>query len=50
MDVPVEDIKSYLKEGNIIRCKMYLKGYVQKGISPAIPVEINIFKCIQVDG
>lgn len=46
MDFPVEDIKSYLKEGNIIRCKMYLKGYVQKGILLAIPVEINIFKCI----
>jgi hypothetical protein len=46
MDVPIEEIKNYLKEGSIIRCKMYIKGYMKKGSTMAIPVEISILKCI----
>ena len=48
-DVPIEDIKSYLKEGNTIRCKIYLKNYVKKGAVMSIPVEITVFKCLYVD-
>jgi hypothetical protein len=49
-EFPIEDIKSYLKEGNTIQCKIYLKNYVQKRALMSIPVEITVFKCLYVDG
>jgi hypothetical protein len=48
-DVPAEEIKSHLKEDNSLRCKIYLKNYVEKGTPFSLPIEIKVFKSVVID-
>jgi hypothetical protein len=48
-DIPVEDVKDYLKGENIIKCKIYLKNYVEKGVPPTMPVELNVLRRIEIN-
>lgn len=37
-DIPAEEVKKYLREENTIKCHIYVKNYVERGVPHTVPV------------
>ena len=46
----MQEIKKCLKEGNKIKCKIYLNKFVEKGALQIFNVEIVVSNCLSIGG